>query len=153
MPADRPPLPLAEGPRDSGARAQKYRVEGRASPIDGYGAFVMEPIPARRKIGEIRGEAISVKEARRRARGAARIMIVEISDRRAIDASNSSDPLRFANHSCEPNAALRIRQGRIEIFSRRDLPAGIELTLDYGETHHAGTLPCRCGSKTCVGWL
>ena len=31
-------------------------------------AFAAEPIPARRKIGEIRGESVSVKVARQRAR-------------------------------------------------------------------------------------
>jgi len=28
-------------------------------------------------------------------------------------------PLRFTNHSCAPNAVLRIRQGRIEIYAMR----------------------------------
>ena len=36
---------------------QKYGVEVKASAIDGQGAFAAEPVPARRKIGEIRGEA------------------------------------------------------------------------------------------------
>src|SRR6185295_18392925 len=53
---------------------QKYAVAVQASPIDGRGAFAAEAIPARRKIGEIRGEPISVREARRRARGQQRIM-------------------------------------------------------------------------------
>jgi SET domain-containing protein len=130
-----------------------FRVESRPSAIDGRGAFLLDPVPARRKIGEIRGEAISVREARRRARGRTSIMIVEVTEKRAIDATDSSDPLRFANHSCEPNASLRIRQGRIEIYAIRDLPAGVELTLNYGETHHAGKRPCGCGSKRCVGWI
>lgn len=38
------------------------------SRIDGTGAFAAEPIPARREIGEIRGETISVYEAWERAR-------------------------------------------------------------------------------------
>ncbi len=50
-------------------------------------------------------------------------MIVEVSDKRAIDASQSSDPLRFTNHSCQPNAVLRIRQGRVEFYAMRDLAA------------------------------
>ena len=28
-----------------------------------------------------------------------------------------------------------------------------ELTADYGETHHAGTLRCRCGAPNCRGAL
>ena len=132
---------------------QKFAVGVKPSLIDGQGAFADEAIPARRKIGEIRGEAVSVREARRRAKGVARIMIVELSDKRAIDASNSTDPLRFTNHSCRPNAVLRIRQGRVEFYAMRDVKPGEELTVNYGETHHEGKLRCRCGAPDCVGRL
>ena len=133
--------------------SQKFSVTVAPSRIDGQGAFAAEAIPARRKIGEIRGEAISVREARRRARGMARIMIVELSERRAIDASKSADPLRFTNHSCRPNAVLRIRQGRVEFYAIRDVQAYEELTVNYGPTHHDGKLRCRCGAPGCVGRL
>ena len=132
---------------------QKFAVDVKPSPIDGRGAFAAEPIPARRKIGEIRGESISVREARRRARSQQRIMIVEVSERRAVDAAQSGDPLRFTNHSCRPNAVLRIRQGRIEFYAMRDLAPGEEITVDYGETHHDGRLRCRCGAPGCAGRL
>jgi SET domain-containing protein len=130
---------------------QKFAVDVKESRIDGQGAFAAEPVPARRKIGEIRGEAISVREARRRARGRERIMIVELSETRAIDATNSTDPLRFTNHSCRPNAAMRIRQGRVEFYAMRDIAPGEEITVNYGETHHEGRLACRCGAPGCVG--
>ena len=132
---------------------QKYEVAVRRSRIDGFGAFAAEPIPAHRKIGEIRGETISVSEARRRAAGQARIMIVEISPRRAIDASGSDDPMRFTNHACRPNARLTIRDGRVEFYALRAIVPGEEITVNYGETHHEGTLACRCGAPDCVGWL
>ena len=135
------------------ADPQKFKVVAAPSRIDGQGAFAAEAIPARRKIGEIRGEPISVREARRRARGLSRIMIVEVSDRRAIDASQSADALRFTNHSCAPNASLRIRQGRVEFYAMRDVAPGEELTVDYGESHHEGRLACRCGAPRCVGRL
>jgi uncharacterized protein len=132
---------------------QKYAVTVAPSAIDGDGAYAAEAIPARRKIGEIRGEPITVREARRRAAGQARIMIVELSTRRAIDASESADALRYTNHSCRPNAVLRIRQGRVEFYAMRDIAVGEELTVNYGETHHEGRLVCRCGAAGCVGRL
>ena len=147
-PAD-PPTRVKGQPSDP----QKFAVRVQPSRIDGQGAFAGEAIPARRKIGEIRGEAISVREARKRAKGVARIMIVELSDTRAIDASRSTDPLRFTNHSCQPNAVLRIRQGRVEFYAMRDVKPGEELTVNYGETHHEGRLRCRCGAPGCVGRL
>jgi len=149
------PADPAAPPRVKGQRGdpQKFAVDVKPSRIDGQGAFAAEAIPARRKIGEIRGEAVSVREARRRAKGVARIMIVELSDKRAIDASNSTDPLRFTNHSCQPNAVLRIRQGRVEFYAMRDVRPGEELTVNYGETHHDGTLRCRCGAPGCIGMI
>jgi len=152
------PLPTVQiepAAREKGKRSdpQKFAVNVHPSRIDGQGAFAAEAIPARRKIGEIRGEAISVREARRRAKGVDRIMIVELSETRAIDASHSTDPLRFTNHSCQPNAVLRIRQGRVEFYAMRDVRAGEELTVNYGETHHEGKLRCRCGAAGCVGQI
>ena len=132
---------------------QKYAVRVARSAIDGFGVFAEEPVPPRRKIGEIRGESITVAEARRRAATQQRIMIVEVSEKRAVDASRSSDPMRFTNHSCQPNARLSIQAGRIEFYALRDIGVGEEITVNYGETHHEGRLECRCGAPGCVGRL
>jgi SET domain-containing protein len=82
-----------------------------------------------------------------------RIMIVEVSSRKAIDFSRSADPMRFTNHSCQPNARLCIRQGRVEFYALRTIAAGEEITVNYGETHHEGRLACRCGAPGCRGAL
>jgi SET domain-containing protein len=150
LPEDPAPAAAARA-RGVPADPQKFAVEVKPSRIDGQGAFAAEAVPARRKIGEIRGEAVSVREARRRARGRQRIMIVEVSETRAIDATNSADPLRYTNHSCRPNAVLRIRQGRVEFYAMRAIEPGEEITVNYGETHHEGRLACRCGAPGCVG--
>ena len=132
---------------------QKFAVDVARSRIDGHGVYAAEAIPRLLKIGEIRGESISVAEARIRATRVERIMIVELSEKKAIDFSRSSDPMRFTNHSCQANARLCIRQGRVEFYALRDIAAGEELTVDYGETHHEGRLTCRCGAPGCVGRL
>ncbi|HLL17589.1 MAG TPA: SET domain-containing protein [Rubrivivax sp.] len=132
---------------------QKFAVAVGDSPIDGRGAFALESIPPRLKIGEIRGESVSVQEARIRATRSARIMIVELSARRAIDFSKSADPMRYVNHSCRPNARLCIRQGRVEFYALRAISCGEEITVNYGPTHHEGRLACRCGAPGCVGRL
>ena len=139
----------------AGARPayQKFAVHVAPSRIDGQGVFADEPIVARRKIGEIRGVSMSVAEARIRATRHERIMIVEVSPRRAIDFSKSSDPMRYTNHSCAPNARLSIRQGRVEFYALRAIAPGEEITVNYGETHHEGRLACRCGAPGCVGRL
>ncbi|MEO7338886.1 MAG: SET domain-containing protein [Caldimonas sp.] len=132
---------------------QKFDVDVKPSAIDGLGVFAAEAIAPRLKIGEIRGESLSVADARIRATRHERIMIVEVSQRRAIDFSKSSDPMRYTNHSCAPNARLSIRQGRVEFYAVRPIEPGDEITVDYGETHHEGRLACRCGAPGCVGRL
>ena len=132
---------------------QKFDVVVQPSTIDGQGVFAAGTIPPRRKIGEIRGVSLSVADARIRATRHERIMIVEVSARRAIDFSKSSDPMRYTNHSCAPNARLSIRQGRVEFYSLRPIEPGEEITVDYGPTHHEGRLACRCGAPRCSGRL
>ena len=132
---------------------QKFAVEVHASAIDGQGVFAAEAVRKRLKIGEIRGESISVSEARIRATRSERIMIVELSTKKAIDFSRSGDPMRYTNHSCQPNAQLVIRNGRVEFYALSDIAPGAEITVDYGETHHDGKLPCRCGAPGCRGAL
>ena len=128
-----------------------FRV-GR-SPIRGRGLFALSPLPARRKLGELGGEPITEREGRRRARGRASVMIVEFGDGTALDATRLGSHFRYVNHSCEPNAYMRLWRGRVEFYALRDIAAGEELTCDYGETHHGGRLPCRCGSARCRGAL
>lgn len=152
-PATEAPPPAAPRPRGVPADPQKFAVTVGPSAIDGQGVFAAEAIPARRKIGEVRGEPVSLKEAHARSRGQARIMMIAVSDRRAIDASRSTDALRFINHSCRPNAVLKLNQGRVEFHAMRAIAAGEELTVRYGETHHGGRLRCRCGVAGCAGRL
>jgi SET domain-containing protein len=80
-------------------------------------------------------------------------MIVELSAARAIDFSRSTDPMRYTNHSCAPNARLDIRQGRVEFYALRAIAPGEEITVNYGRTHHEGRLACRCGAPRCAGRL
>ncbi len=132
---------------------QKYGVTVAASAIDGQGVFAAETIPARRKIGEIRGESISVETARIRATRHERVMIVELSPDHAIDFHRSSDPMRFTNHSCAANARLCLRQGRVEFYALRGIALGEEITVNYGSSHHDGQRACQCGAPNCLGRL
>lgn len=150
---DDPPPAAPSRERGVPADPQKFAVTVGPSAIDGQGVFAAEAIPAKRKIGEVRGEAVSVQEAQRRSRGQERIMMIAVSSRRAIDASQSTDALRFINHSCRPNAVLKLNQGRVEFHAMRDIAAGEEITVRYGETHHLGRLQCRCGAAGCIGAL
>ena len=61
---------------------------------------------------------------------------------------------RLINHSCAPNCRIEVVRGRVWITARRDIPAGAELTFDYGFAFPDWALhPCRCGSPRCPGFI
>jgi SET domain-containing protein len=124
----------------------------KPSAIVGKGLFSGSRIPKRAKIGEFEGEVIGLREARRRAKGRAIVAIVEL-ERHALDATASARGFRFINHSCDPNTFIRCTPERAEFYARRPIAPGEELTADYGESHHDGKLPCRCGAARCRGFI
>jgi SET domain-containing protein len=137
------------------ARRPKWRntyeaLRVKRSRIVGRGLFAGTRIAVREKIGEFEGEAIGLREARRRAKGRSVIAIVEL-ERHALDATDSLRGFRFINHSCDPNTFIRCTAARAEFYALRDIAAGEELTVDYGESHHDGQLRCRCGAVNCRG--
>lgn len=120
------------------------------SRITGRGLFAGRALPRRAKIGEFEGERISIAEARRRAAGRAIVAIVELRHH-ALDAGKTRRGFRYINHSCQPNTFMRITATRAEFYALRPIRRGEELTVDYGESHHEGRLPCRCGAARCRG--
>jgi uncharacterized protein len=130
-----------------------FRIQNKPSKIDGTGAFALEHIPARRKLGNLGGEVISLKEARRRAAKTKRIAMVEFGNGKALDASVNANELRYINHSCQPNTYMRVAHNKVEFYSLKEISKGVELTCNYGETHHDGKLKCRCGAVGCKGYL
>ena len=101
------------------------------------------------------GEIISYKEAQKRVKlqpGNVLFMVEFDNDNVALDAEKSNE-LKFINHSCAPNVFMRRVYRKVEYYTLRQIKKGEELTCDYGETHHEGTLPCKCGSKNCRGFI
>lgn len=126
------------------------------SAIAGTGAFASKAIPARRKLGNMAGEIISRREARRRvkAQPAGALLMVEFDHEPiALDASVNRNELSYINHSCNPNTYMRRAYRKVEFYSLRPIKKGEELTCDYGETHHDGKLPCGCGATNCRRYL
>ena len=126
----------------------RYPVISRRSAIEGTGVFAAARIPSRAKIGEVTGEIISVREARKRARHRCRMCLIDLSHTRALDCTNGN-ALRHLNHSCRSNAFLRIYRERVEVYARRAIRSGEEITVDYGQSPHSGGMKCRCGHKDC----
>jgi uncharacterized protein len=130
-----------------------YPLTTGKSNIDGKGAYAAALIPARKKIGDLGGVIISIREARKIAAATKRVAMVEFDDKRALNAAVNSNNLRYINHSCGPNTYMRVTHNRVEFYAKRAIKPGEELTCNYGETHHDGKLPCRCGAKNCKGFI
>lgn len=126
----------------------KYPVKSAPSAIEGTGVFAAANIPGRAKIGEVTGEIISVRTARKLARERCRMCLIDLSDTIALDCTRGN-ALRHLNHSCGANAYLRIFRNRVEVYARQGIRSGAELTVDYGESPHSGGMKCRCGHKDC----
>ncbi len=130
-----------------------YPLESRKSRIHGMGAWAQKKIPARRKIGSLGGVVVSRREAARLSRSGNCIALVELWNGQSLDATRNSNALRYVNHSCRPNTYMRVIGAHVEFYALRDIPAGEELTCDYGLTHHDGKLPCACGADNCRGFI
>jgi SET domain-containing protein len=130
-----------------------YPIKVAKSKIAGFGAYALRNIPARKKIGDLGGVIITMKEAKKLIRNLKVINMVELDDNLALNASANPNDIRFINHSCGPNTYMRVMKDRVEFYALRNIKKGEELSCDYGETHHEGKLPCRCGSKNCKGFI
>lgn len=123
----------------------------RQSAIEGRGAFATSDVAAGEIVHLLDGQELSLvgcawRIATRRLRWDDPL---QIGPRRYIALDDVS--VAF-NHSCDPNCGMRSRS---ELFARRPIIAGEELTYDYSLTVRPGLLTrswrldCRCGADTC----
>ena len=112
---------------------------------------------------EYTGELITKPEALRReelrlARGRRGgddcVYVFDLNKRLDLDGRTRRNVARLINHSCAPNCRAENIRGRIWIIARREIPAGEELTFDYGFAFAEWSRhPCQCGSKGCAGFI
>lgn len=125
-------------------------TERRRSAIAGEGLFTTRPFVAGERIARYAGTVSD----RPPPPAHGKVFSLEIRPGLWLDGSTHDNPARAANHSCEPNAELTwdASTGDAWLSARQDLPAGAEVTFDYGfSLAEALTQPCRCGSPSCVG--
>ncbi len=155
-------IPLNRLNRTVRASASRWVVAAQSA-IHGRGVYARETIPDGTPVIEYTGERITKTEARRReqqrrarerAGGDGSVYIFTLNARHDVDGRTRRNVARLINHSCAPNCRVEIIRGRIWIIARRDIPAGAELTFDYGFgladwPRH----PCRCASRRCPGFI
>ncbi len=76
--------------------------------------------------------------------------LFEIDSEWTVDGSPRTNKGRYVNHSCDPNCEADIRGSRIFIHALRDISAGEELTIDYGEEYFDEFIrPTGCKCEKC----
>ncbi|HMZ26647.1 MAG TPA: SET domain-containing protein-lysine N-methyltransferase [Elusimicrobiota bacterium] len=131
-------------------RTNNEWVFAAPSGIHGSGLFARAEIPAGTLLVEYDGPRVSAAEGRRRA-AEGNAFVFGLNRREFIDGSVGWNLGRFANHSCEPNAASESRGGRIWLRALRVIFPKEEITYDYGFSFRDDPTPCRCGAPNCRG--
>ena len=127
-------------------------LEIRESPIEGKGCFSRTLFLKGKKIAEYEGERISNVEANRRA-SRRKLRICAINERWSLDGSKGGNGTHYINHSCEPNAYMKIIYDHILFLALRDIKPGEEITIDYESTLHSDKKRCTCGADSCRGTI
>ena len=133
-------------PRKAKRDDRLYRV-GRAQ--TGLGLFAAAPIPEGKLIIEYIGRRITTQQAREIDRKRANKYLFEIDGRWTIDGATRRNLARYVNHSCDPNTEAESNRGRLMYRAIKDIVAGEEITLDYGEEHmelYFGKAGCLCST-------
>lgn len=145
---------------------QEKIVEVRDSGVHNKGVFALKNIPQNTKIIEYRGDVISKKEADKRLdetyvqykknpKDYAATYIFELDDEHDLDGNTPDNDAKYINHSCNPNCYFEIKKDHIDIYAKRDIQEGEELSYNYGFDfdEEYKEHPCRCGSINCVGYI
>jgi SET domain-containing protein len=109
----------------------------------GLGLFAGEDIPKGKCVIEYVGKQIS-KEEEYTSKS---LYLFEVSKSKTIDGKPKWNKAGYINHSCKPNCEPEIRNGRIFIFSIKNIKAGEEVGYDYGRDYFDDHIrPCKCAA-------
>ena len=128
------------------------RFEVRDSrPGTGLGLFAVVPIKDGDFILEYTGTKIPTKVADENGGK----YLFEIDDEWTIDGETKDNAARYINHDCHPNVEAEISEDdKIEISAIRDIAAGEELTIDYGDEYFDEFIrPFGCKCASCANGL
>lgn len=121
-------------------------AEPLPSPIEGLGLFATAAIAAGDVVMRLGGKLIDDAALAALAPPYSSVAI----DDNAHLLIDPAHPVRYGNHSCEPNLW---HVDAVTLEARRDIAVGEELTIDYAT--HTGVedwvMDCHCGAPSCRG--
>lgn len=138
----------------------------RASRVHGTGVFAARDIPAGTRILDYAGRRLTATQADARwptdPDDPSHTFYFALSSGLVIDGGQRGNDARWINHACAPNCEARENDAgtRVSIHAMKDIPAGTELSYDYGLVIDEpvtpalrSEYPCRCGAPGCRGTL
>ncbi len=141
----------------SNSKVIKYKsfkkVEARKSKYAGFGLFATQDINKGEVIFFARGELIYAPPDGTEEDAATYPNSIGIDKTHWLQ-PDDNNPLRFLNHSCEPNVGIK---GAKTFCAIRNIKEGEEFLLDYSITECDPDwtldlrLKCKCGTKSCRG--
>ncbi|HET6950450.1 MAG TPA: SET domain-containing protein [Acidimicrobiales bacterium] len=150
--ADRAEAGAADPPREVWVSAA---VRVGPSSIAGQGLFATADLAAGARVLGLGGRLVTTAELARLVAEADADPAAPYVDTITVDDDANlvlppGTPAHAMNHSCDPNVWL---SHRYDLVTRRAVPAGVELTVDYATISGAPglDLACRCGSAACRG--
>ncbi len=136
------------------------------SKIHNKGIFALKDIKTGTRIIEYTGELVTKQEGDKRdaqmlqkskknqALGSTYIFYID--KKFDLDGNTKTNYAKYINHSCEPNCKYKIKNKRVWIYAKKNIPKDEELTYNYGIEWNPKTYknyPCKCGSKKCAGYM
>ena len=117
---------------------------------NGYGVLAGRNFAAGEIICEFRGQLYSRAELPQ-PYDSVDDHYVQIGDNLYMGPSGEVDD--FFNHSCDPNAGLRIDGQKVWLIAIKNIAQGEEITWDYSTTmdEDEWEMECNCGSELCRG--
>lgn len=125
------------------------------SKIAGTGCYAARDFKKGERIGEYTGKLTTWEDSQLEHYNESTTYLFDVGDDMIIDATDADNPLKYINHSCEPNCASQQRGKRIYIRAIRNIKAGEELSYEYnlvlGEGEDPALHACNCGMPSCRG--
>lgn len=121
-----------------------------ARPGTGRGLFALQPIRRGEFLLEYTGKKVPTVVADESDSA----YLFEINSDWTIDGPPHLNPAGYINHDCHPNTESDIVEGHIIIEAIRDIAAGEELTIDYGDEYFDEFIrPGGCHCASCANGL
>ncbi|MBS3162378.1 SET domain-containing protein [Candidatus Woesearchaeota archaeon] len=136
----------------------------KESKVHGKGVFALEDIKKGTKLLEYIGEKITKEEGLRRANKALEnskidptkgaVYLFDLNKKYDLDGDVPNNPAKYINNSCSPNCEFDVKNGRVWIFTKKNIKSGEEITINYCYSYKESLEhPCKCGSKDCIGYI